>query len=193
MATTHRHAERLARFHRRSFSRSTKGLLLLAALGLVALVAVVPQGETPSELRGQRVWEEDGSGYTWVRDLDPRFELGVTLGILSGYLLLASILVGHKRPLGHLLPGRWRVRTHVTIGVLLLALALLHGATLALIGAFATWPSGLASLAVLVYHGASGAWKTRLVRRWGAKRWRFQHLLTAYLGLTLGLLHSLAI
>lgn len=192
MATTHRHAERLARFHRRSFSPPTKGIMLLVALGLAVLVAVVPQGETPSELRGHRVWEEDGSSYTWVRDLDHRFELGVTLGILSGYLLLASILVGHKRPLGHLLPGRWRVRIHVAGGVLLLVLALLHGGILALIGAFATWPSGLASLVVLVYHGASGAWKTRLVRRWGAKRWRFQHLLTAYLGLVLGLLHSLA-
>ncbi len=166
--------------------------MLLAALGLVVLVAVVPQGQTPSELRGDRVWEEDGSSYTWVRDLDPRFELGVTLGILSGYLLLASILVGHKRPLGHLLPGRWRARIHVTVGVLLLVLALVHGGVLALIGAFATWPSGLASLAALAYHGVSGAWKTHLVRRWGAKRWRFQHILTAYLGLILGLLHSLA-
>lgn len=138
------------------------------------------------------MWEEDGS-YTWVRDLDPRFEVGMTLGVIAGYLLLGSIVLGHGRPLNAILPGRWRAKLHVVVGISLLGLAILHGIILALLSSFETWPSGLSSFFVLAYHGASGAWKTCLVRRWGMKRWRVQHLFTAYLGLALGLLHGLAL
>ena len=59
------------------------------------------------------------------------------------------------------------------------------------VGFFEGWLSGLVSMGVLGVHGWSGARKRHLTRRWGAARWRWLHLRTAWLGLAIALLHSL--
>lgn len=177
--------------HRTDFHPATKLGALVAAVGLLWLLSAVPQGQTADGLWGEGGYDPRTGQYEFVHDPDPTFEFGMVLGILSGYMLLASPLLAYKWPVRRFLPAAWRARIHVGAGIAVLVLALAHAGLLFSIRAFESWPSGLASFAILAAHGASGAMKTRLVPRWGARRWRTVHVGSAWLGLASGLLHSL--
>lgn len=184
---------RLVKLHRTGFTMPAKAALLAAAVGLLAITVVVPQGDTADGLWGEGGYDPETGEYEFRHDPQPAFEWGMVLGILAGYLLLVSPLLAYKWPVRAFLPPRWRTRLHVGAGILLLLLAIAHAVVLFAIRAYESWPSGLASLLILTAHGLSGAYKTRLVPRWGARRWRTLHVGGAWLGLAAGLVHSLAL
>lgn len=158
--------------------------LLVLALGVTAFL---PQGENPGA--GTHTFDPETGTSEFVHEFSLVESAAIALGILSGYLLLASPLLAFPRIL-RFVPARWRLGIHRWLGATLLALALIHGAILPLVGFRRGWLSGVIALLLLGLHGLSGVMKVRLVRNWGGDAWRYFHVASAWSALAFSLFHS---
>lgn len=157
---------------------------IVLALGVVALL---PQGENPGA--GESFYNPETQAWEFRHDFSTVELAGISTGIASGYLLLASPLLAFRSVL-RFVPARWRLGIHRRMGAAILALALLHGAVLPFVGFRRGWLSGLVALLLLGLHGLSGVLKARLARAWGGDAWRYLHLATAWSALAFALFHS---
>lgn len=175
----------------RSFSMITRVLVPVAFVGVLLVLALLPQGRNPGA--GHEIQDPETGEYRWVHDWSPIKIVGTSLGIFAGYLLLLSPLLAYRWPLGWVVPARWRRRVHMCVGVLLLLLAVGHGAILPFVGFRQGWLSGLMGLGLLSFHAVTGVWKRPFVASWGATRWRYIHVWTAWAALAISLFHSVLV
>lgn len=176
--------------HQRPFRRGEKIVLLLATFVIIVTLSLVPQGSGKGRLHGEVQFDPRTGTETFEETANWEVSIGVWAGAIAGYILLLSPITGHRPLLRRWLPPKkWR-RVHTSIGISILVFSGAHAAALIAVGAFYTWPSGTAAFAVLALHGASAAFKQRLVQTWGAQRWRFIHIASGWTGLVLGIQHA---
>lgn len=163
----------------------------MAVFLVPVLLLLLPPGQNPPT--GHMVYHPSTDKYEFVHDSTPSKPikaLGAGLGIAGGYLLFLSPLLSYRVPIGWVIPAPRRLRLHRWVGVLLLSVSLGHAAILPIVGFFQGWLTGIVALVLLASHGALGAWRPPLVRSWGAARYRYLFLRTAWAAFLMVLVHS---
>lgn len=164
---------------------STKGRWLSLSLGF--LVAVSIGAVALGLLEGPTL---AGGGESEVREF-----LGGFNGFGALFVGLAALILGWAasgrlamHPVGERL-RRHRIGIHAWMGVIALAMALVHAGGLMAMRDFRGWASGLASTLLLAGLFVTGWWRTRWVRAWGLRTWRWVHWELAVGALLLGFEH----
>ncbi len=153
----------------------------------LAVTALLPQGDNPGA--GRHLFDPETGQAEVIHDFGVVEVVAINVGAMSGYLLLVSPLFAFPRALAFV-PARWLLGVHRWLGSVILALALVHGTLLPLIGFRRGWLSGLVAIVLLGLHGLSGMLKPRLTRAWGGDGWRYLHLATAWSALIFAAFHA---
>lgn len=164
----------------------------LASVGVAAALAgllLLPPGENHDASHGTLDAE---TGLHVPDESKPApVTVGRVLGQASTMALALSLLLAYPQVSGRVLAHRVRRRGHAWLGAALLAAAVVHGVMLPVAGVWRGWHAGVLAAVLLGSHGASGAWRGRLVVAWGAARWRWAHVATGWAALAASLWHAL--
>lgn len=177
--------------HQREFGRNQRRAVVAATVAIIVGLSIMPQGTGEGRLDGTTTFDTATETESFEPATGWLAQTAIWAGAAAGYVMLMSPVTAHRPLLRRWLPvARWR-RIHVAIGLGILVFAAAHAIALVAMGAFYTWPSGVAGFVALAMHGASGALKNRLVPAIGVRRWRYVHIATGWIGLTMGLEHAL--